>query len=185
MKHQIPKDGSTIRVFVDGVVLGTVTDDLFRSDVAALFPGLANSGGAIGYGRSIRQRLPRGCTPSNGVTDAVPPAALASGPESGRQSASLSAIDGDALEGVRITPLQRLAISVADPRDAECGGSYVGYLDANDELRDLPAGVTLERSGLLTCQPGPAFRGRYDFRVIRTACDGVRTTRRVSVTVRP
>jgi hypothetical protein len=203
---EIPKDGSTIRVFVDGVPLGTVTYDLFRSDVAALFPGLANSGGAVGYRPLDTTTLAEGVhTIEWGVTDnggaaagigsryftvansadAVPSAALASGPESGRQSASVSEMDGDVLEGVRITPLQRLAISVADPRDADCAASYVGYLDANGELRDLPTGATLDRSGLLRWQPGPAFQGRYDFRVIRTACDGVRTTKRVSVTVRP
>jgi hypothetical protein len=143
---EIPKDGSPIRVFVDGVPLGTVTYDLFRSDVAALFPGLANSGGA---------------------------------------AAGVSAMDGDVLEDVRIMPVQRLAISVADPRDAECVASYVGYLDANRELRDLPAGLTLERKGVLRWQPGPAFRGRYDFLVVRTACGGVRTTRRISATVHP
>jgi hypothetical protein len=45
----IPVDGSTFQVFVDGVSLGPVTYNLFRPDVAALFPGYANAGGAVGY----------------------------------------------------------------------------------------------------------------------------------------
>jgi hypothetical protein len=45
----IPTDGSTFLVYVDGVPLGPVTYNSFRSDVAALFPGYANSGGAVGY----------------------------------------------------------------------------------------------------------------------------------------
>jgi hypothetical protein len=45
----IPTDGSTVRVYVDGVALGTVTYNLFRPDVSGLFPGLANSGGPVGY----------------------------------------------------------------------------------------------------------------------------------------
>jgi hypothetical protein len=45
----IPADGSTIRVYVDGVPLGHPTYDQYRSDIATLFPGYANSGGAVGY----------------------------------------------------------------------------------------------------------------------------------------
>ena len=45
----IPTDGSTIAVQVDGVSVGTVDYNHFRSDIAALFPGLANSSGAIGF----------------------------------------------------------------------------------------------------------------------------------------
>jgi hypothetical protein len=44
----IPTDGSTITVFVDGVAVGHPVYGQFRSDVAALFPGLANSNGAVG-----------------------------------------------------------------------------------------------------------------------------------------
>jgi len=49
MPHMIPFDGSTITVFVDGVPLGHPTYNQFRADVAAQFPGLANSNGAVGY----------------------------------------------------------------------------------------------------------------------------------------
>ena len=46
----IPFDGSTIRVIVDGVDVGPVASyNLFRPDVASLFPDLANSGGPVGY----------------------------------------------------------------------------------------------------------------------------------------
>jgi hypothetical protein len=45
----IPPDGSTITVFVDGVPVGHPAYGGFRSDVAALFPGYANSNGAIGF----------------------------------------------------------------------------------------------------------------------------------------
>jgi Leucine-rich repeat (LRR) protein len=47
--NSIPTDGSTINVWVDGVNLGRPTYDIYRSDIAALFPGYANSYGAIGY----------------------------------------------------------------------------------------------------------------------------------------
>ena len=45
----IPADGSTITVWVDGKPLGHPNYGHYRQDVATLFPGLANSNGAIGY----------------------------------------------------------------------------------------------------------------------------------------
>lgn len=47
--NKIPEDGSTINVYVDGVKLGHPTYNIYRSDVANLFPDYANSNGAIGY----------------------------------------------------------------------------------------------------------------------------------------
>jgi hypothetical protein len=45
----IPFDGSTIMVYVDGVPIGTPSYNHYRPDVATLFPGLANSGGPVGF----------------------------------------------------------------------------------------------------------------------------------------
>ena len=45
----IPSDGSTIWVFVDGAPVGHPVYNQYRSDIATLFPGYANSGGAVGY----------------------------------------------------------------------------------------------------------------------------------------
>ncbi len=47
--NSIPSDGSTIRVYVDGVFKGNLTYNIYRPDVAGLFPGFANSNGAAGY----------------------------------------------------------------------------------------------------------------------------------------
>jgi len=47
--NAIPTDGSTIEVFVDGVKLGHAFYNFYRSDIAALFPGYANSDGAHAY----------------------------------------------------------------------------------------------------------------------------------------
>lgn len=45
----IPFDGSTIHVFIDGVDLGPVQQyNLFRGDIASLFPNYVNSNGALG-----------------------------------------------------------------------------------------------------------------------------------------
>jgi hypothetical protein len=45
----IPTDGSTIDVIVDGVAVGRPTYGFDRSDIAALFPGYANTNSAVGY----------------------------------------------------------------------------------------------------------------------------------------
>jgi hypothetical protein len=45
----IPADGSTIWVYVDGVPVGHPVYDQYRADIATLFPGYANSNGAVGY----------------------------------------------------------------------------------------------------------------------------------------
>jgi hypothetical protein len=49
MPNSIPTDGSTIGVVVDGVSLGHPIYNIYRSDIAALFPGYANSDGAHAY----------------------------------------------------------------------------------------------------------------------------------------
>jgi hypothetical protein len=46
MPNRIPEDGSTMNVFVDGVNLGHPTYNIYREDIATLFPGYTNSNGA-------------------------------------------------------------------------------------------------------------------------------------------
>ncbi|MCP5108543.1 MAG: right-handed parallel beta-helix repeat-containing protein [bacterium] len=47
--NRIPEDGSTISVLIDSQVVGQVTYNSYRSDIAQLFPGYVNSSGAHGY----------------------------------------------------------------------------------------------------------------------------------------
>lgn len=47
--NSIPTDGSSINVYVDGLNLGHPNYNIYRSDIAVLFPGYANSDGAAGY----------------------------------------------------------------------------------------------------------------------------------------
>jgi hypothetical protein len=48
--HTIPTDGSTIKVWIDGVSLtGHPVYNQYREDIATLFPGYNNSEGAVGY----------------------------------------------------------------------------------------------------------------------------------------
>ena len=45
----IPTDGSTMTTYVDGVPVGHPAYGNYRVDIATLFPGLANSNGAVGF----------------------------------------------------------------------------------------------------------------------------------------
>ncbi len=47
--NKIPEDGSTINVYIDGVYVGNPVYNIYRADIAELFPGYANSNGALGY----------------------------------------------------------------------------------------------------------------------------------------
>jgi hypothetical protein len=47
--NRIPIDGTTIHVWVNGVNLGHPNYNIYRSDIANLFPGYFNSNGACGY----------------------------------------------------------------------------------------------------------------------------------------
>jgi hypothetical protein len=47
--NHIPTNGSTIKVYVDGVYLGHPHFNLYRADIAGLFPNYANCNGAAGY----------------------------------------------------------------------------------------------------------------------------------------
>ncbi len=49
LPNQIPINGSTISVYVDGKNLGHPVYNIYRSDVATLFPGYANSNGSMAY----------------------------------------------------------------------------------------------------------------------------------------
>jgi hypothetical protein len=52
----IPADGSTLMVYVDGQAIGRPAYGFYREDIATLFPGLANSNGAVGH-KTLDTRL--------------------------------------------------------------------------------------------------------------------------------
>jgi len=49
LPNEIPKDGHTILVWIDGFIRGNSVYNTYREDVALLFPGYANSNGAMAY----------------------------------------------------------------------------------------------------------------------------------------
>ncbi len=49
LPNKIPEDGHTIIVWIDGIDVGKCKYNIYRSDIASLFPGYANSSGAMAY----------------------------------------------------------------------------------------------------------------------------------------
>jgi hypothetical protein len=49
LPNTIPTDGSTIKILVDGIVIGNLNYNIYREDIAAFFPGYSNSNGALAY----------------------------------------------------------------------------------------------------------------------------------------
>ena len=49
LPNKIPEDGHTIIVWINGVNKGHPIYNIYRKDIAALFPGYANSNGAMAY----------------------------------------------------------------------------------------------------------------------------------------
>ena len=49
LPNKIPEDGHTIIVWIDGIDVGKCKYNIYRKDIAVLFPGYANSNGAMAY----------------------------------------------------------------------------------------------------------------------------------------
>jgi hypothetical protein len=58
--NEIPVNGSTITVYIDGVPKGHPVYNNYRVDIATDFPGLQNSNGAVGYFRIDTTKLTNG-----------------------------------------------------------------------------------------------------------------------------
>jgi len=204
--NAIATDGSTIQVVIDGVSVGHPDQyNLFRPDVSGLFPGLANSGGPVGVRVLDTTALGEGMhtiawlvTDSAGKTAGIgsrfftvrnsadaQPAGLRAGADLGRASvvapASVSVDEG---RSITMSSLSVLRVDLGSPADASCAATYAGYLEVNGELRELPVGATLDAQGHLSWHPGPAFHGRYHLTVIRTDCEGKKSSIPLTVEIR-
>jgi uncharacterized repeat protein (TIGR01451 family) len=182
----IPTDGSTITVFVDGLALGHPTYNQYRSDIASLFPGLANSNGAIGFYYVDTTTLANGVhtiswsvsdnagrndgigsryfTVANTGGENVPAS------EQAIKSAQIT-VDAAGVYSISIEELDRVELPV---------GATRGYLLVNDQRRPLPIGSTL-KGGRFYWQPGPGFLGGYDLLFEQ----GDATLIRVHISIKP
>jgi hypothetical protein len=199
----IPTDGSTITVVIDGVSVGHPVYNNFRSDIANLFPGFANSGGAVGFFHINTTTLANGVhTISWNAFDN-----LGHGEGLGSRyfnvtntgvaamPAAVEVIDQPvAREGVR----RRNGLNINREPDAiapDGDGGYsmtmeeVGHIElylgaasgkmlVQDEAQALPTGSTLQ-DGVFYWQPGPGFLGEYTLQFERS--DGTMVSVRINI----
>ncbi|HEY6390477.1 MAG TPA: SBBP repeat-containing protein [Bryobacteraceae bacterium] len=199
----IPINGSTITVVIDGVPVGNPTYNQFRSDIANLFPGYANSMGAVGFFHINTTTLANGVhTISWNVFDNLNRGeglgsryfnVLNTG--GGGSVAAEDVIDESvAKEGVRV--LHGLDVNRRpDPIAADADGGYsvtmeeVGRIELHlgaaggnmvveGDAQALPIGSTL-KGGVFYWQPGPGFLGEYTLQFERR--DGTRIPVRVNI----
>jgi len=196
----IPNDGSTMTVIIDGVSVGHPTYNNFRADIATLFPGYANSGGAIGFFHINTTTLANGVhTISWNVFDN-----LARGEGLGSRFFNVLNLGGSvaapedvipataAKEGVQLRhglnrrsqPIAPDAKGVYPVTMEEVGhielnlGAARGNLLVQGERHALPIGSTL-KGGVFYWQPGPGFLGDYTLQFERP--DGTRIPVRVKI----
>jgi hypothetical protein len=184
----IPQDASTIWVFVDGQPLGHPVYNQYRPDIASLFPGYANSNGAIGafivntttmanglhsiawsvtdnLGRTegIGSRL---FTVSNISTSVEKPAALS------KRASAVHSVNTTLTVRTGHDPAAPLRPVDEEPIRVEQGGRVElhlpgrvarGCLMVDDECRSLPVGSILT-NGIFYWQIEPAYFGSYQLK---------------------
>ncbi len=170
---EIPRDGSTLWVFVDGVPLGHPVYNYFRQDVFDLFPGYVNRDGAVGVFNFDTTKFTDGLhTIAWGVTDntgaaegigsryftiqnGIAPAA----PAVSHLEADLNParrIEPVGMKDIVVEETGRIELSIPIPE----GMTLIGW--GETESRRLPIGSTLDpAAGKFSWMPGPGFLGRH------------------------
>ncbi len=186
----IPTDGSTITVVIDGVSVGHPVYNNFRSDIATLFPGYANSGGAVGFFHVNTTTL------ANGVHTISWNAFDSLGRGEGLGSRYFNVLNTGS--GAAAVPEDLIDESIGregNPLAPDADGGYsvtmeeVGHIELHlgaasgnmlvqGEPQSLPTGSTL-KGGVFYWQPGPGFLGEYTIQFARS--DGTRIPVRVNI----
>ena len=181
---EVPRDGSTMNVWVDSVPVGRPVYNQYRVDIYNLFPTCKNRDGAIGYYYLDTTQLTNGIhTIAWSVVD---DAGVAQG--IGSRYFEVMNVGGMAaappLAGLFVEEQFRPAAGqrqraarrrsgrarlCGDPPQTSGGRKFVGW--GEDRTRTLPVGSTLdEEKGLFRWLIGPGFLGRH---VLHFAvCDG-------------
>ncbi len=193
---KIPVDGSTMQVYLDGAPVGTVDYNHPRGDVDGLFPGYANTGGAVGFKYLDTTQLANGLhniawsvTDNLGRTDGVGSrffwvlngggGASGSGLVSsqsprrqGKAAYRTGYAAGAPFEELREIVVEELErIEVALPA-APGGALWSGAVRFGAESRPLPVGSSFDaEAGVFRWQLGPGFLGRHE--LVFTAGDMV------------
>jgi hypothetical protein len=196
--NYVPYDGSTILVWVDGWPLGHPVYGANRADIATLFPGYANSNGAVGYYYLDTTAYP------NGLHQIAWSVIDSAGNTSGIGSRFFQIFNsgGGAASAARLDPRMftetnggRLAIGAAGPQDMviqelervvvklqtdKRTNRFLGWGETLE--KGLPVGSTLdEKTGVFSWIPGPGFLGRHVLHFAAT--DGEKRSQAVSIVI--
>jgi len=162
--YNIPTDGSTLSVILDGRNLGRPSYNHYRSDIANLFPGLANSNGAIGYFFLDTTTLANGVhtiswvvSDNQGRTDGIGSRFFSvlnggnASPVAAEESLAMPAGGPIDVLDVEMDELERIELPL---------GTTTGYLLVNGQRRTLPIGSSIQ-GGVFYWQALPGFLGEY------------------------
>ena len=188
--YVIPTNGSTITVQVDGLGVGNPVYNQYRSDIATLFPGLANSNGAVGYymlntttlangvhtiAWVVYDNQNRGAGIGSRYFDVVNTGGspAASEPVIEYRGPVMLRRGYDSERPAWLSPRQENGWFIVDVEEMERielrVGAGSGSLVANAERGALPAGSTL-RGGVFYWQLGAGFLG--EFPIVFERADG-------------
>jgi hypothetical protein len=211
--NKIPIDGSTIDVWIDGVNTGHPKYNIYRSDIASLFPNYANSNGAVGYFYLDTTKYANGvhtiqwtAADNAGNIDGIgsryftvdnydgsASAAANSLPGLGRHTGQILGRTRHTIQELALMPeekgLNQLIIKELDRVEIKLGenhGDILGYLLCSDELKKLPIGSTLDaKTGTFYWSPGPGFLGRYSLVFVLTDPDGQSYKKSIEIEIVP
>jgi hypothetical protein len=200
----IPLNGSTLTVILDGQPAGQPTYNQFRSDIATLFPGYMNSGGAVGYYYLDTTKLSNGVhTISWNAYDSANrgeglgsryfnvangPGGVAAPEEPPTESARLERepMEPGFTPNLPAAPFSRddngnLQVDMPEMGRVEVlVGANEGYTLVNGERQPLPIGSSM-KDGVFYWLSGPGFLGEYQLVFERPDSSSVQ----LKVTIRP
>lgn len=188
---EIPTSGSSINVFVDGVNVGNPIYNIYLSDIAGLFPGYANSNGAIGYFYLDTTGYDDGLhtiqwvvTDNLDRTDGIGSRyfTIANGNRSAVQrvsAATAAALTVENHRTVAIDEMEHLILPLP-------GQTVAGCMKVGNQLERLPVGSTLDTvENNFLWLPGPGFVGRFHLVFVVKDLDGKLTRMDVTVDIYP
>ncbi|MCP4215499.1 MAG: hypothetical protein GY765_12670, partial [bacterium] len=190
LPNAIPTDASTIEVFIDGESVGNPAYNVYREDIATLFPGYNNSGGALGHFAIDTTAYANGVhTISWGVTDdagneagigsryfsiqnetdtsqektaAVPPKEALRNTAPDRSLLDIKTAEGEFEIASDEKGVFHVKIKATQRLVMRLKGHDAGYLDIKGKRAKLPVGSRLDtEKGIFYWQPGPGFLGSY------------------------
>ncbi len=169
--HKVVESGKDIWIVIDGVFLGNIAYNGYRSDIASLFPTYANANAAAGAYTLDTTRLANGMhsiawfvTDSAGRADGLgsrfffvrnTTAVAAQAPEPLPVKA-MAALDATAVDEVEVEELGRVELQLPP------GLPWRGRLVHNEDRVPLPVGSTLDsEGGVFVWQLGVGYLGTY------------------------